>query len=262
MILLNGGSIVSVGERSNISVIGEYCITYCPLHGNVWVYFQGARFSIGTDSNFTIQESSAVSFINGEVSIGDKVSIYLSNSSIFTVQRADDQPSLFVLKEAVVTFGQNSWLLVDNGYLYIGTKSKFITGRSSEVYVGPGNLHLGPGSKVEIAKGSSIEVYGRPNEDSLVLHDNAGLQISTDATLLIGNGSVVVILPNKWLSMGERSKLSVGKNIYCLVISDVDVPEYTKAEIDSSQGNPEGFRCVPQLSDDIRQLEAQYVIIP
>ncbi len=53
--------------------------------------------------------------------------------------------------------------------------------------------------------------------------------------------------------------------MYCLVISDVDIAEYTKVEIHSIQGNPVGFSCFQnglpmQFSGDIRQLKAQYGI--
>ncbi len=278
MFYLNGAT-VSVGERSRIHTLGGW-----PL-GQVLLDFLGVRFSIGAGTNFTIQESSAVSFTNGTVSISDEVSIYFSKGSVFTVQRADDQPSLSVLKGAVLSFGLNSWLLVDNGYIYIGTYSTFSTGKNCEVnvgagsihlspgskvtagknsvvYVGPGTFHLGPGSKVEISEGSSIKVYGKPSEDSLVLHDNAALQISTDTTLIVGNSSLLLILPSKTVSIGERSKLEIADHMYCLVISDVAIPKYTEVEIDSTQGNPSGLSCFPtsQFSDDIGQFKAQYGI--
>ncbi len=249
---------MSVGERSKIRMLGAGW-----PHGHVLLYFlQGVKFSIGADTYFTIQESSAVSFTKGQVSIGDQVSIYMSKSSVFAVQRADDQPSLFVLKGAVLSFGLNSWLLVDNGCLYTGTNSRFSTGKNSDVYVGPGTFHLGPGSKVEISERSSIKVYGKPRVDSLVLHDNAALGISIDATLIVGNSSVLAVLPSKTLSLGERSKLSMGDHVYCLVTTDVAIAEYTKVEIDFGRENPMGFTCVPtsHISDDIRQFKARHGI--
>ncbi len=171
----------------------------------------------------------------------------------------DGKHSLSVGFGAKFSLGMSSVLEVDSGYINAGSDSEFNTGQNSYVYVGPDTFDLGPGSKVEMAERSSIEVYGIGSDDSLVLHDYATLNISMDATLLLGISSVLCILPSKTLTIGERSKLSIGDNLYCLVLSDADVPEYTKMEISSSQGVPGGFSCFPQFSD-FRQLKARYGI--
>ncbi len=115
---------------------------------------------------------------------------------------------------------------------------------------------------VKIVEGSSVEVYGKLSEDSLVFQCSAVLEISTGVRLLIGNSSVLVILPSKTVSIGERSKLSIGDHMYCLVLSDVAIAEYTKMEINSGQGNPGGicYFLTPQYSGDNRQLKARYGI--
>ncbi len=133
---------------------------------------------------------------------------------------------------------------------------KFNTGENSKFYVDPGTFRLGPGSKVEIAEGSVLKVYGNVSEDSLLLHDNAVLQISTGARVIVGNSSALAVLPGKTLSIGESSKLSIADHVHCVVTTDVGIAEYTKVEIGSSQADPGGLSCVPKFSDGIRQSES------
>ncbi len=90
------------------------------------------------------------------------------------------------------------------------------------VYVGPGTFHLGPGSKVKFLNDlQSRFMVNRANVVYSFLHGNTALQISTDATLIVGNSSVLVILTSKTVSIGGRNKLGTGDHMYCLVFNDV-----------------------------------------
>ncbi len=72
-------------------------------------------------------------------------------------------------------------------------------------------------------------MYGQGNDDGLVLqHDNAAIELSTDATLIIGNSSNMVYSASMLKSsIDEWSKLSNEDNICSLVDLEKTVGLYT-----------------------------------
>ncbi len=159
-----------------------------------------------------MQESSAVSFINGTVTIGDKVSIYVGNNGVLNVVRGNNQPSLALgdgaklsvgissncqVKDGKLSVGASgsltmdgigSYLQVKDGKLNVGESGSLtMDGIGSHLQVGPGNFKVGPSSGVKMGSQSTVVVTGKYQEDNLILHGNAKFVLAPASMFTVGN---------------------------------------------------------------------------
>ncbi len=197
-------TILTLGENSKLifnGELGEEKPGVYRNHGHVWMFLYSVKMNIAANTTWACHESSAISFEQGSVSIGSSVSMNFGNNSIFSAIGTGSQPSLTIKDGVKFHTGINSNLEINRALLSVDDYANFSTGKSSTMWIGPGNFKQGPKSEFRTGSHAIIEVFGKIQEDSLVLHDNAKLELASASIFTLGNSSIFSVFPGKTVSL-------------------------------------------------------------